>query len=41
MFHVRLERFMNQFVYKKGGEEKGVFGRVQDYAVRYEVQDRG
>ena len=41
LFHERLQRTMRQFVYIDGGKKKGVFGRVKDYVIRYEVQDRG
>jgi hypothetical protein len=41
LFHKRMQRVMRDFVYINNGTEKGVFGRVKDYVIRYEVQDRG
>ena len=41
LFHVRLQRVMREWIYINGGKEKGLFGRVKDYVIRYEVQDRG
>ncbi len=41
IFHERLKRMMREWVYVSGGKEKGIFGRVKDYVIRYEVQDRG
>jgi hypothetical protein len=41
IFHERLTRTMNEWVYIDGGKAKGVLGRVKDYLIRYEVQDRG
>ncbi len=41
LFHERMKRTMKEWIYVKNGKEKGVFGRVKDYLIRYEVQDRG
>ncbi len=41
LFHERMQRTMREFVYIKGGEVPGVLGRIKDYVIRYEVQDRG
>lgn len=41
VFHKRCQRFMNDFICVNGGKKKGIFGRVVDYVIRYEVQDRG
>ena len=41
LFHDRMTRTMNEWVYIDGGKTKGVLGRVKDYLIRYEVQDRG
>lgn len=41
IFHKRCERFMSEWIYVDGGRKKGVFGRVLDYVIRYEIQDRG
>ena len=32
---------MSEFISVKGGTEKGIFGRIKDYVIRYEVQGRG
>ena len=41
IFHKRCQRFMNEWISIEGGKKKGIFGRVIDYVIRYEVQDRG
>ena len=41
LFNKRLQRMMKEWVHIKGGTQKGIFGRVQDYVIRYEVQNRG
>ena len=41
LFHERLTRTMDQFIYLDGGKRRGVLGRVTDFLIRYEVQDRG
>ena len=41
IFHERMKRIMKQWVYINGGKQKGLFGRIKDYVLRYEVQDRG
>ena len=41
IFHKRCERFMSEWIYVDGGKKKGVFGRILDYVIRYEIQDRG
>jgi hypothetical protein len=41
IFHKRCERFMSEWIYVEGGKKKGVFGRILDYVIRYEIQDRG
>jgi hypothetical protein len=40
-FHERTLRFLREFVYIEKGTKKGIFGRVLEYVVRYEIQDRG
>ena len=41
LFHERMERVMEQWIFINGGKDKGVLGRINDYLIRYEVQDRG
>ena len=41
IFHERMKRTMKEWIYVNGGREAGVSGRVKDYLIRYEVQDRG
>ena len=41
LFHERMERVMQQWIFINGGKDKGVLGRINDYLIRYEVQDRG
>ena len=41
LFHERMEHVMEQWLFLKGGKVKGVLGRIKDYLIRYEVQDRG
>jgi hypothetical protein len=40
-FHERTQRYMREFICIDQGPTKGIFGRVQEWVVRYEVQDRG
>ncbi|GAX85815.1 hypothetical protein CEUSTIGMA_g13230.t1 [Chlamydomonas eustigma] len=41
LFDEKLQRAIKQWLFIKGGKQKGVLGRVKDYLIRYEVQDRG
>ena len=41
IFHERMQRTLNDWIYINKGKDKGVIGRVKDYLIRYEVQDRG
>ena len=41
LFHERLNRVMRDWICVNEGKDPGIFGRVQDYVIRYEVQDRG
>ncbi len=41
LFHEKLMRAFKKFVYVDGGKTPGVVGRVTEYLIRYEVQDRG
>ena len=41
LFDDRLRRTLNEWIYIDGGKKKGVLGRIKDYLIRYEVQDRG
>jgi hypothetical protein len=41
LFHARFMRFFKEWIYCKQGKKAGLLGRVSDYVIRYEVQDRG
>ncbi len=41
LFHARFMRFFKEWISVNQGKGKGCFGRVTDYVIRYEVQDRG
>lgn len=41
LFHEKMTRTLDQWIYLEGGKRKGVLGRIRDYVIRYEVQDRG
>lgn len=41
VFHERVKRFMHEFIHVNEGKVRGIFGRVTDYVIRYEVQGRG
>ncbi|GAX86458.1 hypothetical protein CEUSTIGMA_g13868.t1 [Chlamydomonas eustigma] len=41
LFDEKLQRAIKQWLFIKGGKVKGVLGRIKDYLIRYEVQDRG
>lgn len=41
IFHERTQRVMRDLIHVDKGKTRGVFGRVVDYVIRYEVQSRG
>ncbi|GAX84354.1 hypothetical protein CEUSTIGMA_g11776.t1 [Chlamydomonas eustigma] len=41
LFHEKMEGAMKEWLYINGGNTPGILGRVKDYVIRHEVQDRG